>query len=132
MSVQTELDIRISKLREILTGANAALVAKDGTAVGSLSALPAAIQDLADGEDIIWHDDLEIMPRDFDVVVPAPEGHGMRKVTVIGDADLIPENIRKGINLFTVEGAYEGYITVASEDDLPADALDGTIAVVEG
>ena len=131
MSVQTDLDIRISKLRAILTGINTALVDKDGTAVGSLSELPAAIQDLSGGEDITWHE-YEIMPKDYDFHLTAPEDHGIRKVTILGDADLIPENIRKGVELFNVAGSYVGYITVASEDDLPAYVEDGTIAVVEG
>ena len=131
MSVQTDLDIRISKLRNILTGINTALVDKDGTAVSSLSELPAAIQDLSGDEDITWHE-YEIMPKDYDFHLTVPEGHGIREVTILGDADLLPENIRKGITLFDVAGAYVGYITVASADNLPADAEDGTIAVVEG
>lgn len=134
MSIQSELNSRTDKLAAILAGANARISAKDGTAASNLSGLPAAIDNIKGGggeEVIIWHE-YEVMPKNYDFPITAPDGHGIRKVTVLGDADLIPENIKKGVNLFNVAGSYVGYITVASEDDLPADADDGTIAVVEG
>ena len=84
-----------------------------------------------DGETVEWHE-YEIRPEDYDFVLTAPEGHGIRKITVLGDADLIPENIKSGVDIFGRVGTYAGYITVASEDELPTDAEDGTIAVVEG
>ncbi|MBR6521912.1 MAG: hypothetical protein IKT47_04525 [Oscillospiraceae bacterium] len=134
MSIQSELNSRTDKLAAILAGANARISAKDGTAASNLSGLPAAIDSIKGGggeEVITWHE-YEVMPKNYDFPITAPDGHGIRKVTVLGDADLIPENIKKGVNLFNVAGSYVGYITVASEDDLPTDADDGTIAVVEG
>ncbi len=48
MSVQTDIEARTAKLQGILTEANAALVAKEGTGAEDLSGLPAAIQALPD------------------------------------------------------------------------------------
>ena len=84
-----------------------------------------------EGEEITWHE-FEIRPENYDFPLTAPDGHGIRKVTVLGDADLVPENIKKGVELFGRVGTHAGYISVASEDELPAYAEDGTIAVVEG
>ena len=60
------------------------------------------------GEEIIWHDDLEVMPVSYDFPVRVPEGHGIRKIVILGDADLVPENIKKGISIFDVDGTHEG------------------------
>lgn len=40
-------------------------------------------------------------PRDY-------AADGFDTVTVLGDADLLPENIKKGVTIFDVEGTYEG------------------------
>ena len=60
------------------------------------------------GEEIIWHDDLEVMPVSYDFPVRVPEGHGIRKIVILGDADLVPENIKKGVTIFDVDGTHEG------------------------
>ena len=44
------------------------------------------------GEEIIWHDDLEVMPVSYDFPVRVPEGHG----------------IKKGVTIFDVDGTHEG------------------------
>lgn len=63
---------------------------------------------LDEGESIIWRDDFEIMPEAYDFTLNVPEGYGIRKIVVLGDEDLVPENIKKGVNLFNTEGTYEG------------------------
>lgn len=60
------------------------------------------------GEEIIWHDDLEVMPVSYDFPVRVPEGHGIRKIVILGDADLLSENIKKGVTIFNVDGTHEG------------------------
>lgn len=58
------------------------------------------------GEEIIWRE-FEIRPETYDFTLTAPEGYGIRTITVLGDAELVGENIVKGVNLFGVDGTAE-------------------------
>ena len=50
-------------------------------------------------------EEITVNPGASDVVRTAEDGKGFSKVTVPGDADLIAENIREGIDIFGVLGA---------------------------
>ena len=50
-----------------------------------------------------------VTPSTNNQVVGADEGYnGLESVTVVGDTDLIPENIVSGKNIFGVSGSYQG------------------------
>lgn len=87
MSVQTDIEARAAKLREILTYANAALIAKDGTGAEDLSGLPAAIQALPDAEPELQ--DLTITENGTYYADSDYDGLGTVTVEVAGSA--IPE-----------------------------------------
>ena len=64
--------------------------------------------------DIDFTQEQEITPGTEDIEIPAnrwirPHGQNFDKGIIIkGDADLVPENIRSGVNIFGVAGAYGG------------------------
>lgn len=105
MSVQTDLEARTAKLRDILEESNAALEGKGGTVAGDLAGLPAAIEGL---EDAVELDALEIEPTGKEIVVEADEGRGFGSVTVAGDDNLVPENVKAGVVIYGVEGEHVG------------------------
>ena len=45
-------------------------------------------------------EEVTVNPGTSDIIKTADDGKGFSKVTVLGDADLIAENIREGINIF--------------------------------
>lgn len=131
MSVQTEINSRAAKLQAILADANERITAKKGTAAANLSGLPKAIDTIAAGDSKLQAKLITPTGKTFSV---NPDGgyDGLSAVTIAGDSELIPENIKSGVEIYGVTGTHLGYITVASVDDLPDDAADGTIAVIAG
>ena len=130
MSVQTDLDIRISKLREILTGANTALVDKDGTAVGSLSELPAAIQDLSVDSELQYK---VVTPTGEYFTVEPDEGYdGLSAVDIEGDENLVPENIAKDITIYGVKGTHEGEDITWQDITVTPEAYEVKVNAPEG
>lgn len=108
MSLQTNIDERTAKLAEILSRGNSAVAQKRGAAASDLSGLPAAIESIPEGgSDVMWQE-ITINPAPTDTVVSAAPGTGIRKVTVPGDVDLIPSNIRSGVGIYGVTGSYSG------------------------
>lgn len=131
MSVQSEINSRTAKLQAILKGANQRITAKSGTAAASLNGLPNAIDSIKGGESKLQVKG--VTPTGEIITVEPDEGYdGLSAVNVAGDTELIPENIKSGVEIYGVTGTHMGYITVASADALPAYAEDGTIAVIAG
>lgn len=131
MSIQAEINSRTSKLAAILAGANARITAKDGTAAPNLNGLPNAIDSIKGGESKLQVKG--VTPTGQTITVRPDNGYdGLSAVNVAGDTSLVPANIAKDITIYGVTGTHLGYITVASVDDLPDDAEDGTIAVIAG
>jgi surface protein len=59
-------------------------------------------------DEVISLQDKTIKPSTIDQTITADENYnGLGTVTVKGDSDLIPENIKKGVNIFGVEGEIE-------------------------
>lgn len=131
MSVQTEINSRAAKLQAILADANERITAKKGTAAANLSGLPKAIDTITTGDSKLQTRLITPTGKVF-TVGPDSDYDGFSSVTIAGDQNLIPENIKSGVEIYGVTGTHLGYITVASVDDLPDDAEDGTIAVIAG
>ena len=131
MSVQSEINSRTAALQAILAGANDRITAKRGKAAPNLRNLPTAIDSISLSDSKLQSKIVTPTGQEFTV---NPDGgyDGLTFVTVKGDGELIPENIKSGVEIYGVTGTHEGYITVASADELPANAPEGTIAVVEG
>lgn len=131
MSVQSEINSRTAALQAILAGANDRITAKRGKAAPNLRNLPTAIDSISLSDSKLQSKIVTPTGQEFTV---NPDGgyDGLTFVTVKGDGELIPENIKSGVEIYGVTGTHLGYITVASVDDLPDDAEDGTIAVIAG
>lgn len=127
MNVQQKIDSRTEKLAAILAGANSRITAKSGTAAPDLNGLPAAIDTIPQGgggggADIEWKD-ITVTPEAYEVKVTAPEGFGIRSITIPAEEDFIAENILIGADLWGLKGghragtpipkAYEFYLTEA-------------------
>lgn len=51
----------------------------------------------------------EVTPTTTDSTIAIPEGYdGLASVTILGDVNLIAENIKSGVTIFGVEGTYTG------------------------
>lgn len=106
MSVQTELDSRTVRLREILVDANTALAEKGGAAANALSGLPTAIQNLPSNVKLQYK---SVTPTGERITVePDVDYDGLSAVDVEGDENLTPENIAKDITIYGVTGTHEG------------------------
>ena len=103
MSVQTDIEARAAKLTTILEEANAALESKEGQAVETLAELPAAIEALPEGDDSVLSD-ITVTPTGEEFTETAGDGFGYSSVTVAGDANLLPENIKEGVTVYGVTG----------------------------
>lgn len=57
-----------------------------------------------------------VTPEKNQQIVLPNDGYVLNKVTVAGDSNLKPENIRKGVVIFNVEGTYEGSSGQSSTD----------------
>ena len=129
MNVQQKIDSRTTRLQAILAGANERITAKSGTAAADLNGIPAAIDTIPQGgggggtgETIEWKD-ITVTPEEYSVVVTAPEGFGIRSVTIPAEEDFVAENILIGADLWGLKGghragtpipkAYEFYLTEA-------------------
>ena len=131
MSIQSEINARTAKLQVILAGANNSIKARNGKEAADLNGIPAAIAAIPESDTKLQ---VKSVTSTGAVITVSPdEGYdGLSTVIVDGDAFLMPANIAKGITVYGVTGTHEGYITVASADELPDDAEDGTIAVIVG
>ena len=132
MNVQQKIDSRTTRLQAILAGANERITAKSGTAAPDLNGLPDAIGSIPEGGEAKLQAKSATPTGKTFAVKPDSGYDGLSTVTVEGDASLAPANIAKGITVYGVTGTHNGYITVASADELPDDAEDGTIAVIVG
>ena len=140
MSIQNTINAYTEALQNILNSSNSALSAKGVASVENLKAVPNAISRIITSGTTISLQAKNATPTGQEFVVTPDAGYnGLSQVTVAGDNNLKSDNIANGITIYGVTGTLvpkvvvdKGYITVASEDDLPTDAADGTIAVVEG
>ena len=131
MSIQSEINARTAKLQAILAGANSSIKAKNGREAADLSGIPSAIAAIPEGDTKLQIK--SVYPTGQTITVRPDNGYdGLSAVNVAGDTSLVPANIAKDITIYGVTGTHLGYITVASVDDLPDDAVDGTIAVIVG
>lgn len=127
MSIKTDIDLRTEMLRAALANANASITSRAGTAAPDLNGLAAAINTIPQGgggggADIEWKD-ITVNPRANETVVTAPEGFGIRSVTIPAEEDFVAENILIGADLWGLKGghragtplpeAYEFYLTEA-------------------
>ena len=127
MSIQTEITARTMRLQAILDGANARITAKEGTAASDLNGLPNAIDSIpkggggggggGSGEGIEWKD-ITVTPEAYEVKVTAPEGFGIRSVTIPAEEDYVGENILLGAELWGLKGTHR----VGTQ--LPAEYMD--------
>ena len=101
MNVQQKIDSRTEKLAAILAGANSRITAKSGTAAPDLNGVPAAIDTIPQGggggADIEWKD-ITVTPEAYEVKVTAPEGFGIRSVTIPAE-EIVPENFNSAAAL---------------------------------
>lgn len=64
--------------------------------------------------------------KDAIFVAPAAGYYGLASVSVLGDGNLLAENIKKGVTIFGVTGTYEGYDAESLTDAATAaDVLEG-------
>lgn len=78
---------------------------------------------------------ITITPTGKEIVeVPAPDKDGFGVVTVEGDDNLSPENVKSGVTIYGVEGILdsEGGIDTSDATATEADILDGASAYVNG
>ena len=76
---------------------------------------------------MINNGELNYVPSTENQVIPKGYTAGG---TIEGDIDLIPENIKKGVNIFGVEGAIEEGIDTSDATATDADILEGTTAYI--
>ena len=107
MSLQSEINSRTQLLKTRLSNINTSLVGKGGNAANDLSEVPSAIDGLetAAKPNLQY---LEVTPDRAAHIYEPEEGYdGFSSVRVNGDGDLLPENIKKGVSIFGVEGELE-------------------------
>lgn len=79
--------------------------------------------------------ELTVTPKaNKQTITPKEEQSGFSKVIVNGDADLVPENVVKGVNIFGVAGTVirNGYVIVTSDISLDLGIIrDSTNAFIE-
>ena len=122
MSVQTDIEARTAKLREILIYSNAALITKDGTEAEDLSGLPAAIQALPDADPELQ--DLTVTENGIYYADSGYDGLGIVTVEVESGGNAIPEPyatyIAEAEEVYTGEYANviyaEGYGTISGKN----------------
>ena len=119
MSIQTEINARTTRLQAILAGANSSITAKSGTAAADLNSLPAAIDTIPQsggggGETIEWKD-IPLTPRAELTVVTAPEGYGIRSVTIPAEEDFIGDNVLLGAELWNLKGTHRAGTQLPAE-----------------
>ena len=110
MSIKTDIDLRTEMLRAVLANANASITSRAGTAAPDLNGLAAAINTIPQGgggtgNDITWKD-ITVNPRANETVVTAPEGFGIRSVTIPAEEDFIADNILIGADLWGLKGGH--------------------------
>lgn len=104
MSVQTDLEARTAKLRAILEESNEVLAEKGGTAADDLAGLPAAIAAIEADPEL---ESITVTPTGK-AFTTYPDGDGFSSVTVLGDSDLIPDNVKAGVTIYGVTGTHVG------------------------
>ena len=106
MSIQAEINSRTSKLQAILAGANARITEKKGTAAATLDGLPNAIDSIKSEEAKLQVKG--VTPTGSIITVRPDEGYdGLSAVNIAGDTELIPENIKSGVEIYGVTGTLE-------------------------
>lgn len=78
---------------------------------------------------------ITITPTGKEIVeVPAPDKDGFGVVTVVGDDNLSPENVKNGVTIYGVEGILDGEGGIDTSDATATadDILDGASAYVNG
>lgn len=119
MSIKNDIDLRTEMLRAALANANASITSRAGTAASDLSGLAAAINTIPQGgggggADIKWKD-ITVTPRANETVVPAPEGFGIRSVTIPAEEDFVAENILIGADLWGLKGGHRAGTPIPEE-----------------
>lgn len=118
MSIKTDIDLRTEMLKAALANANASITSRAGTAAPDLSGLAAAINTIPQGggggADIEWKD-ITVTPRAEITVVPAPEGFGIRSVTIPAEEDFVAENILIGADLWGLKGGHRAGTPIPEE-----------------
>ena len=69
-------------------------------------------------------EEVTVNPGALDVVRTAEDGKGFSKVTVPGDADLIPANIREGIDIFGILGILKEGLDILGMTEFEKIAVD--------
>lgn len=116
MSVQTDLEARTRRLQRILDDSNDALTAKGGDEARDLYDLPSAIEALPTGTFAGKLQNKAVTPTGQEITVTPDTGFdGLGSVTVAGDANLVPENIKEGIPIYGVTGTATGGGTAETE-----------------
>ena len=122
MNVQQKIDSRTTRLQAILAGANERITAKSGTAAPDLNGIPAAIDTIPQGggggggtgETIEWKD-ITVTPEKYSVVVTAPEGFGIRSVTIPAEEDFVGDNVLLGADLWGLKGTHRAGTQLPAE-----------------
>lgn len=119
MSIKTDIDLRTEMLRAALANANASITSRAGTAASDINGLAAAINTIPQGgggggADIKWKD-ITVTPRANETVVPAPEGFGIRSVTIPAEEDFVAENILIGADLWGLKGGHRAGTPIPEE-----------------
>ena len=108
MSIQTEINARTERLQAILAGANERIKSKSGTEAPDLNSLPDAIGSIPQGGTGAMQVKTATPTGKAFIVSPDIGYSGLSSVTVAGDNELIPENIKSGVEIYGVTGTHEG------------------------
>ena len=137
-------DIVLNDLEVTPTGKEETIIPDDGvsgfssvTVVGEENLVPEnIIRDItiygvtgtADSLSDAFLQEKQVTPSYEDVSVEADENYaGLSKVTVIGDDDLKPENIKSGVNIFGVSGALTTFDKPLNEITVSSEVSDQTV-----
>lgn len=134
-------DIVLNDLEVVPTGKEETIIPEDG--VSGFSSVTVAGEDNLIPENIIrdvtiygvtgtadslsdaFLQEKQVTPSYEDVSVEADENYaGLSKVTVIGDADLKPDNIKSGVNIFGVSGVLTTFDKPLCEETVSSEASD--------